>query len=143
MSAIIISFGTQIVVFGFLFLFAKYALPKTGIDSVEKLDKAAAEYEFIFDYASSFTAWAKEFMPKSTGEEKMGAVVNKLSVLTEKFNIDMDRSILMAITQNAYNVMKAGLASNESSKALNNMLDIYNQNNINTNLVNMNPEVTE
>ena len=126
MNSIIISFGTQIIVFGFLFLIGKYVLPKTGIDSTEKLDKAAAEYEFIFDYASSFTAWAQEFMPKSTGEEKMGAVVNKLVNLTEKFNIDIDRSTLMAITQNAYNIMKAGLDSNKSDNVSSNVIGTDN-----------------
>ena len=123
MSNIIIAFGTQILVFCFLFLVGKYLLPKVGIDSVSKLDKAISEHDFIANYAANFVAWAKEFMPKASGDEKMGTVVTKLVEIANKFDIDMDRTVLMAIAQNAYNVMKAGLAQSECNKIMSNVAD--------------------
>lgn len=136
MNTIIIAFGTQILVFTFLFIVGKYLLPKAGIDSVDKLDKAINEYEFINNYAQAFVSWAKEFMPKASGTEKMGAVINKLVPLVEQFNINMDRTTLMAITQQAYNIMKAGLASNEYNKI------IIDKNNAAHNNINISPEIT-
>ena len=83
------------------FVAGKYVflkVPKTVTDKLNVLSQWAAQ----------FVVWAKEFMKKQTGEEKMAAVVEKLKEIADEAGLDVTEDQLKAIAQSAYNALKAG-----------------------------------
>ena len=99
-----IELGVMIVAF----VVGRYILPKYKTN----IQHAAAEFQVLLSYAESYVAYAKQFLNVS-GEEKMNAVVEKLKVICEKQNIQIDEETLRAIGQKAYDAMKAGEASSK------------------------------
>ena len=68
-------------------------------------------------WAEKFVVWAKEFMKKQTGEEKMAAVVEKLKEIADEAGLDVTEDQLKAIAQSAYNAMKAREKEAETDNA--------------------------
>ncbi len=92
------------------FVAGKYVflkVPKTVTDKLNVLSQWAAQ----------FVVWAKEFMKKQTGEEKMAAVVEKLKEIADEAGLDVTEDQLKAIAQSAYNALKAGEKEAETAVA--------------------------
>ena len=85
------------------FLVGKYVFPKLPQDMKDKLAMLA-------DWAAKFVIWAKEFLDKKTGTEKMAAVVEQLKRIADEAGIEVTEEQLKAIAQAAYEAMKAGEA---------------------------------
>jgi hypothetical protein len=85
------------------FLVGKYVFPKVPQDMKDKLNLLA-------DWAAKFVIWAKEFLDKKTGAEKMAAVVEQLKRIADEAGIEVTEEQLKAIAQAAYEAMKAGEA---------------------------------
>lgn len=83
------------------FIVGKYVFPNLPKNVTDKLAT-------LSQWAAKFVEWAKEFMKKQTGEEKMAAVVEKLKEIADEAGIDVTEDQLRAIAQSAYNAMKAG-----------------------------------
>lgn len=83
------------------FVVGKYVFPNLPKNVTDKLAT-------LSQWAAKFVEWAKEFMKKQTGEEKMAAVVEKLKEIADEAGIDVTEDQLRAIAQSAYNAMKAG-----------------------------------
>ena len=83
------------------FVVGKYVFPNIPKNVVDKLNT-------LSQWAAQFVVWAKEFMKKETGEEKMAAVVEKLKEIADEAGIEVTEDQLRAIAQSAYNAMKAG-----------------------------------
>lgn len=83
------------------FVVGKYVFPNLPKNVTDKLTT-------LSQWAAKFVEWAKEFMKKETGEEKMAAVVEKLKEIADEAGIDVTEDQLRAIAQSAYNAMKAG-----------------------------------
>lgn len=85
------------------FLVGKYVFPKLPQDMKDKL-------AILADWAAKFVIWAKEFLDKKTGTEKMAAVVEQLKRIADEAGIEVTEEQLKAIAQAAYEAMKAGEA---------------------------------
>lgn len=83
------------------FVVGKYLFPNVPKSVTDKLTT-------LSQWAAQFVVWAKEFMKKETGEEKMAAVVEKLKEIADEAGIEVTEDQLRAIAQSAYNAMKAG-----------------------------------
>jgi len=83
------------------FVIGKYVFPNLPKNTMDKLTT-------LSQWAAKFVEWAKEFMKKQTGEEKMAAVVKQLKEIADEAGIDVTEEQLRAIAQSAYNAMKAG-----------------------------------
>ena len=83
------------------FVIGKYVFPNIPKNVIDKLN-------MLSQWAAQFVVWAKEFMKKETGEEKMAAVVEKLKEIADEAGIEVTEDQLRAIAQSAYNAMKAG-----------------------------------
>lgn len=83
------------------FVVGKYVFPNLPKNVTDKLTA-------LSQWAAKFVEWAKEFMKKQTGEEKMAAVVEKLKEIADEAGIEVTEDQLRAIAQSAYNAMKAG-----------------------------------
>ena len=83
------------------FCIGKYVFPNLPKSVTDKLTT-------LSQWAAQFVVWAKEFMKKQTGEEKMAAVVEKLKEIADEAGIEVTEDQLRAIAQSAYNAMKAG-----------------------------------
>lgn len=83
------------------FIVGKYVFPNIPKSVTDKLTT-------LSQWAAQFVVWAKEFMKKQTGEEKMAAVVEKLKEIADEAGIEVTEEQLRAIAQSAYNAMKAG-----------------------------------
>ncbi|MCM1578720.1 MAG: phage holin family protein [Ruminococcus sp.] len=83
------------------FVVGKYVFPNIPKSVTDKLAT-------LSQWAAKFVEWAKEFMKKQTGEEKMAAVVEKLKEIADEAGIEVTEDQLRAIAQSAYNAMKAG-----------------------------------
>lgn len=83
------------------FVIGKYVFPNLPKNVTDKLAT-------LSQWAAKFVEWAKEFMKKQTGEEKMAAVVEKLKEIADEAGIEVTEDQLRAIAQSAYNAMKAG-----------------------------------
>ncbi len=83
------------------FVVGKYVFPNLPKNVMDKLTT-------LSQWAAQFVVWAKEFMKKQTGEEKMAAVVEKLKEIADEAGIEVTEDQLRAIAQSAYNAMKAG-----------------------------------
>ena len=108
MDKSIIILIVQLVILIASFLVGKYVLPNI---SKETITAVTAKFNLIVDYADKFVAWAKQAMSKSSGEEKMNAVVNELIKIADKNKIDISEVEIRAIAQKAYDAMKAGEAA--------------------------------
>ena len=85
------------------FLVGKYVFPKVPQNMKDKL-------KILTDWAAKFVIWAKEFLDKKTGAEKMAAVVEQLKRIADEAGIEVTEEQLKAIAQAAYEAMKAGEA---------------------------------
>ena len=92
------------------FAAGKYIFPKVPKTVTDKLN-------VLSQWAAQFVVWAKEFMKKQTGEEKMAAVVEKLKEMADEAGLDVTEDQLKAIAQSAYNAMKAGEKEAETDNA--------------------------
>lgn len=92
------------------FAAGKYIFPKVPKTVTDKLN-------MLSQWAAQFVVWAKEFMKKQTGEEKMAAVVEKLKEIADEAGLDVTEDQLKAIAQSAYNAMKAGEKEAETAIA--------------------------
>lgn len=92
------------------FAAGKYIFPKVPKTVTDKLN-------MLSQWAAQFVVWAKEFMKKQTGEEKMAAVVEKLKEIADEAGLDVAEDQLKAIAQSAYNAMKAGEKEAETDNA--------------------------
>lgn len=92
------------------FVVGKYVFPKVPKTVTDKLN-------MLSQWAAQFVVWAKEFMKKQTGEEKMAAVVEKLKEIADEAGLDVTEDQLKAIAQSAYNAMKAGEKEAETAIA--------------------------
>ena len=92
------------------FAAGKYIFPKVPKTVTDKLN-------VLSQWAAQFVVWAKEFMKKQTGEEKMAAVVEKLKEIADEAGLDVTEDQLKAIAQSAYNAMKAGEKEAETDNA--------------------------
>ena len=97
----IIILAVQLGVTVAAFIVGKYVFPNLPKNVTDKLAT-------LSQWAAKFVEWAKEFMKKQTGEEKMAAVVEKLKEIADEAGIDVTEDQLRAIAQSAYNAMKAG-----------------------------------
>lgn len=86
------------------FLLGKYVFPKVPQTVTDKL-------VMLSDWAAEFVVWAREFLKSKTGEEKMAAVVDKLKEIADEAGLNVTEDQLKAITQSAYEAMKAGEAA--------------------------------
>lgn len=71
----------------------------------------------IIQYAEAFVSWAKQFKSDLSGKEKMNVVIEKLSNIANKYNLDISETEICAIAQQAYDSMKN---KEESIKAVSN-----------------------
>ncbi len=71
----------------------------------------------LSEWAAAFVVWARDFMQKSTGAEKMAAVVEQLKLIAEKNGIEVTEEQLTAIAQKAYDSMMAGKKEAEIKEA--------------------------
>lgn len=105
--------GIQLIVLGLAFIFGKFILPNLSQQSITNISQALI---VINQFAASFVTWAKQFMPNNTGDEKMSAVIEKLTAVCEKYKINMSEDELKAIAQKAYSTMKAQEQAAEVNK---------------------------
>ena len=78
-------------------------------------NELSLKFNVFLKYADAFVTWAKEFMPNSTGAEKMSAVIKQLQNIANKYNMIMSEDEITAIAQKSYEAMKAAMGNNESS----------------------------
>ena len=97
----IIILAVQLGVTVAAFVVGKYLFPNVPKSVTDKLTT-------LSQWAAQFVVWAKEFMKKETGEEKMAAVVEKLKEIADEAGIEVTEDQLRAIAQSAYNAMKEG-----------------------------------
>ena len=109
----IINTVIQLVVIVGAYCIGRYVLPNLPGETAESIQSKIA---IMTKYADSFVAWAKQFMPDSSGADKMTAVVNQLTEAAKKYGINMNVTELQALAQAAYNSMKQGLSAVESSE---------------------------
>lgn len=106
----IILLAVQLGIVVAAFAAGKYIFPNVPKTVIDKLAT-------ISMWAEKFVVWAKEFMKKQTGEEKMAAVVEKLKEIADEAGLDVTEDQLKAIAQSAYNAMKAGEKEAEKDNA--------------------------
>ena len=92
------------------FIVGKYVFPNLPKNATDKLAT-------LSQWAAKFVEWAKEFMKKQTGEEKMAAVVKQLKEVADEAVLEVTEDQLKAIAQSAYNAMKAGEKEAETDNA--------------------------
>lgn len=92
------------------FIVGKYVFPNLPKNATDKLAT-------LSQWAAKFVEWAKEFMKKQTGEEKMAAVVKQLKKIADEAGLEVTEDQLKAIAQSAYNAMKAGEKEAEKDNA--------------------------
>lgn len=83
------------------FLLGKYITPKVPKQMTRDL-------EGLEKWADKFVVYAREFMKSSAGREKMKNVVRQLRIIAEAAEINVTEEQLRAITQTAYEAMRAG-----------------------------------
>ena len=107
----------QIVVIIGSYLLGRYVLPNISSPATkETIQDVIAKTDLIINYADKFVSWAKEFKKKSTGTEKMQAVVEQLTYIAKQNGINMTQEQITAIAQKAYDSMKSGIAAAENDK---------------------------
>lgn len=94
----------EMVILVAAFLIGKYVLKD---DSAETIATVTAKTNLIIQYAEAFVAWAKQFLSKETGSQKMEAVIGNLQAIAIRYNLDITETEIRAIAQKAYDEMKA------------------------------------
>ena len=99
------------------YLVGRYLIPNIQTpEAKETIQDVIAKTDLIINYADKFVSWAKEFKKKSTGAEKMQAVVEQLTMIAQQNGIDMSQEQITAIAQKAYDSMKTGIEAAENDK---------------------------
>jgi len=107
MADTIISCVAYIIFFILGYLVNKLSETKLDADTINK------RISCVYKIASSFVAYADQFMKTSTGEKKMQFVVDKvLDILEENLMTEFDEDTVKAIAQKAYVAFKAGKDGN-------------------------------
>lgn len=104
----------QVVIAAATYFIGKHILPNVSQDTI---DNAIKGVNLIVDYADKFVHYAKQFMKKNNGPEKMDEVVKQLTLIASKYNINISEVEIRAIAQKAYDSMKAGQEAAETEKA--------------------------
>ena len=93
-----------------IFLIAAYVIGKfvhTNPNINQKtIDQISQKIYLITNYAEAFIIWAKQFMNKASGPEKMDAVVEKLKEVAERYDLDISEDEIRAIAQRTYDTVK-------------------------------------
>lgn len=74
-----------------------------GADSAKDV---VMKTSLIIQYAEAFVSWAKQFKSNLSGNEKMDVVIEKLTNVADKHNVDISEDEIRAIAQKAYDTMK-------------------------------------
>lgn len=74
-----------------------------GADSAKDV---VMKTSLIIQYAEAFVSWAKQFKSNLSGNEKMDVVIEKLTNVADKHDIDISEDEIRAIAQKAYDTMK-------------------------------------
>lgn len=74
-----------------------------GADSAKDI---VMKTSLIIQYAEAFVSWAKQFKSNLSGNEKMDVVIEKLTNVADKHDIDISEDEIRAIAQKAYDTMK-------------------------------------
>lgn len=74
-----------------------------GADSAKDI---VMKTSLIIQYAEAFVSWAKQFKSNLSGNEKMDVVIEKLTNVADKHNVDISEDEIRAIAQKAYDTMK-------------------------------------
>ena len=107
MADTIISCVAYIIFFILGYLVNKLSETKLDADTINK------RISCVYKIASSFVAYADQFMKTSTGEKKMQFVVDKvLEILEDNLMTEFDEDTVKAIAQKAYVAFKAGKDGN-------------------------------
>lgn len=105
----------QLVIVVGSFFIGKYLLPFIG-NNKETIETVLNQVTLISTYADSFVAYAKQFMKKSNGAEKMEEVVSQLNKIADRHGFSMTEEEIKAIAQKAYDNLKAGEEAAELEK---------------------------
>lgn len=93
-----------------IFLIAAYLIGKFVTNNPkitpETIESVTSKICLITDYAEAFIIWAKQFMSKSTGAEKMDTVVEKLKAISDKYDLNLSEDEIRAIAQRTYDTIK-------------------------------------
>lgn len=93
-----------------IFLIAAYLIGKFVTNNPkippETIESVTSKICLITDYAEAFIIWAKHIMSKSTGAEKMDTVVEKLKVISDKYDLNLSEDEIRAIAQRTYDTIK-------------------------------------
>lgn len=74
-----------------------------GADSAKDV---VMKTSLIIQYAEAFVSWARQFKSNLSGNEKMDVVIEKLTNVADKHNVDISEDEIRAIAQKAYDTMK-------------------------------------
>ena len=74
-----------------------------GADSAKDI---VMKTSLIIQYAEAFVSWARQFKSNLSGNEKMDVVIEKLTNVADKHDIDISEDEIRAIAQKAYDTMK-------------------------------------
>ena len=74
-----------------------------GVDSAKDI---VMKTSLIIQYAEAFVSWARQFKSNLSGNEKMDVVIEKLTNVADKHDIDISEDEIRAIAQKAYDTMK-------------------------------------
>ena len=74
-----------------------------GADSAKDV---VMKTSLIIQYAEAFVSWARQFKSNLSGNEKMDVVIEKLTNVADKHNVDISEEEIRAIAQKAYDTMK-------------------------------------
>ena len=74
-----------------------------GADSAKDV---VMKTSLIIQYAEAFVSWARQFKSNLSGNEKMDVVIEKLTNVADKHDIDISEDEIRAIAQKAYDTMK-------------------------------------
>lgn len=107
---ILISLIELVILIG-AFLIGKYVFPNVPEETIKDV---TTKISIIVEYADKFVAWAKQFMGSASGQDKMDMVVNQLSIIAKRYNLDISEIEIKAIVQKAYDNMKAADDLNDS-----------------------------
>jgi len=106
----------EIIILVGSYVVGRYIIPTVSYS--ETISDVTKKFNLIVEYADKFVSWAKYFMKSYTGSEKMDAVVNELVKITEKYDINISRTEIIAIAQKAYDNMMIGIDKAENAKKI-------------------------
>ena len=88
----------QIILLVLSIIINKYSTPK----SISEAEVNKINLELLEKYAAYYVAWAAEFYNKVDGNTKMKVVINQLTSICKKYNIEAATEELRAIVQKVY-----------------------------------------